>query len=262
MKKTLFTLFLLVAFGCISTTVEAQEGTGEELERWDWTGPIIIGPPKPPVFDPPVFEEEEEEDGCSVCNSGPPPRPRVIFDHSYPNGTTILAFQPPTVPDDDCSYTVSWSFTPRPRGSGVQLGNNGNGGISGPTGTAVYVCSIFVVTAPNGDYCGRSSACETHILGGRNPKQSSLLHETGITNYPNPFQNQTTLSYQLSDKATVSLRIVDIMGRNLSVPVSQQAQEAGQYRIPFEADNLSTGFYFAILEVDGQQYVHKMLINR
>lgn len=66
-------------------------------------------------------------------------------------------------------------------------------------------------------------------------------------NYPNPFNPSTTISYSIPQKSFVSLKIVDVLGKEVESLVNEN-QEAGQHQIRFNGYGLSTGIYFFRLE--------------
>jgi hypothetical protein len=72
-------------------------------------------------------------------------------------------------------------------------------------------------------------------------------------NYPNPFNPSTRITYGLPEGGTVTLRIYDILGREVRVLVDGN-QGAGFYRAEWDGRNLSgnqvaSGMYFYRLEV-------------
>lgn len=66
-------------------------------------------------------------------------------------------------------------------------------------------------------------------------------------NFPNPFNPQTTIPYTLPERAEVSLRVFDMLGREVVELVSGQ-QEAGAYSATWDAGSLTSGMYFYRLE--------------
>jgi len=62
-------------------------------------------------------------------------------------------------------------------------------------------------------------------------------------NFPNPFNPQTIISYQLPQSGKVVLRIHDVAGRVVETLVNEQ-QSAGKYQVTFKAQNLASGIYF------------------
>ncbi len=61
-----------------------------------------------------------------------------------------------------------------------------------------------------------------------------------MQNYPNPFNPATTISYSLPKDEFVTLKIFDILGREVATLVNQN-QKAGNYLISFNADNMRGG---------------------
>ena len=65
-------------------------------------------------------------------------------------------------------------------------------------------------------------------------------------NYPNPFNPATVINYSLPVNSNVSLKVYDILGREVAKLVSE-FQNAGEYRILFsitDKKNLASGIYF------------------
>ncbi len=62
-------------------------------------------------------------------------------------------------------------------------------------------------------------------------------------NYPNPFNPSTTINYSLANEEHVSLKVYDIMGREVAELISED-QAAGTYSLDFDASSLASGMYF------------------
>jgi hypothetical protein len=62
-------------------------------------------------------------------------------------------------------------------------------------------------------------------------------------NYPNPFNPTTTISYSISEPATISLKVYDILGKEV-ITLLNGYQTSGNYKIEFDASSLSSGLYF------------------
>lgn len=62
-------------------------------------------------------------------------------------------------------------------------------------------------------------------------------------NYPNPFAMQTTIGFQVADAATVTLKVYDVLGREVAVLVDQEMQP-GTYEAQWSAPGLPSGVYF------------------
>lgn len=63
-----------------------------------------------------------------------------------------------------------------------------------------------------------------------------------MQNYPNPFNPETKISYSLSKASNVELKVYDMLGREVSLLVSQH-QSAGEYTVKFDGSSLPSGIY-------------------
>jgi len=75
-------------------------------------------------------------------------------------------------------------------------------------------------------------------------------------NFPNPFNPQTTIQYQLPIAGNVKLQIFDLTGRLIQTLVDEKKQ-AGEYTIIWNAQNVSSGIYFYQLHTEGFTSVKK-----
>jgi len=83
-----------------------------------------------------------------------------------------------------------------------------------------------------------------------------------MQNYPNPFENLTTISYELQRAAHVTLRVFNQTAQEVALPVSAY-QTADRYEMVFDGSSLETGMYFYQLSLDGMVAdVKKMSIIR
>lgn len=62
-------------------------------------------------------------------------------------------------------------------------------------------------------------------------------------NYPNPFNPSTTIEYSIPKDASVSLKIYDVLGKEVATLVNDQ-KAAGTYILNWNASNFSSGIYF------------------
>jgi hypothetical protein len=61
-------------------------------------------------------------------------------------------------------------------------------------------------------------------------------------NYPNPFNPSTKISYGIPVSDLVTLKIYDVLGKEVMTLVNQK-QEAGNYQVEFNAASLPSGMY-------------------
>ena len=78
------------------------------------------------------------------------------------------------------------------------------------------------------------------------------------SNYPNPFNNATKITYQLPSRTKVKLIITDILGRVIKILVDEE-KKAGVYQANFTAKNLSSGVYFCSLVINNNISTIKMI---
>ena len=78
-------------------------------------------------------------------------------------------------------------------------------------------------------------------------------------NYPNPFNPSTKIQYSLPTNEFVSLKVYDIIGREVATLVNQQ-QSAGVYDVNFNASNLTSGIYFYKIDAGSFVDVKKMML--
>jgi len=78
-------------------------------------------------------------------------------------------------------------------------------------------------------------------------------------NYPNPFNPSTTITYSLANEEHVSLKVYDIMGREVAELVNED-QTAGTYSLNFDASSLASGMYFYSISAGNFASTKKMVL--
>jgi hypothetical protein len=87
-----------------------------------------------------------------------------------------------------------------------------------------------------------------------------------LQNYPNPFNPTTVISYELPVISHVSLKVYDVLGREVAALVDD-TKKAGYYNATFDASHLSSSIYFSRLvaqSIDGKSFVKtiKLLMTK
>jgi hypothetical protein len=80
-------------------------------------------------------------------------------------------------------------------------------------------------------------------------------------NYPNPFKNSTTISYQLPDDGFVSLKIYNVIGNEVATLVNSN-QTRGSHTIHYDGNDLTSGMYYYTLRYNDQVKSNKMFLNK
>jgi len=78
-------------------------------------------------------------------------------------------------------------------------------------------------------------------------------------NYPNPFNPATTISYSIKEKGLVTLKVFDILGKEVAVLVNEE-QIAGSYNLKFDASSFASGIYFYTLKAGQFISTKKMIL--
>ncbi len=111
----------------------------------------------------------------------------------------------------------------------------------GNVGSAIYSCHL----TPNGNFEVQPVNLE-------------------CSNYPNPFNPQTTISYNIDKASDVELTIYNIKGQKVRTLVDDQ-QEAGRHDIVWDGTDskgkkVASGTYLYKVKADDQEVVNKMLM--
>lgn len=78
-------------------------------------------------------------------------------------------------------------------------------------------------------------------------------------NYPNPFNPVTTIKFSIVENAYVSLKVYDMLGKEVANPVDQQ-MNSGVYEYQFDASGLSSGVYYYRLQAGENSLTRKMTV--
>jgi hypothetical protein len=92
-----------------------------------------------------------------------------------------------------------------------------------------------------------------HYVG---PKEFALY-----PNYPNPFNPSTTISFSLPSRSFVTLKIFDVMGREVSTIVSEEIA-AGSYQRQWNASGFPSGVYFYRLQAGAYTETKRLVLVR
>jgi photosystem II stability/assembly factor-like uncharacterized protein len=78
-------------------------------------------------------------------------------------------------------------------------------------------------------------------------------------NYPNPFNPSTNIKYQIANNSFVTLKIFDILGKEISTLVNEYLK-AGTYEIVFDAVNIPSGIYYYKITAGNYINTKKMIL--
>ena len=125
--------------------------------------------------------------------------------------------------------------------------------VSNSVTTAMAGMYIMIVTLGNG---ARNIATTTVVVNDTLP--TAINNTSGMSipyqlqleqNYPNPFNPSTTISFSLPVQSFVSLKIFDVLGREISILLAAKLP-SGKYSRQWNAANMPGGIYFYQLRTD------------
>jgi hypothetical protein len=94
-------------------------------------------------------------------------------------------------------------------------------------------------------------------LGISSPGEGNLL----LANYPNPFDESTTIAYTLPKAGEVTLEIRNLLGTVIQTLVTNKLQAAGDYKLKLDNNLLESGMYMATLKLNSDGKVMSHIIK-
>jgi hypothetical protein len=100
-------------------------------------------------------------------------------------------------------------------------------------------------------------------------KPTNVVKNEGVTpsefrleqNYPNPFNPSTNIRFSLDATKAVSLKITDVLGRDVATLVNQTL-EAGTYTVKWDATSVPSGVYFCTVRAGNSLATQRMILSK
>lgn len=167
----------------------------------------------------------------------------------------------------NCGYgTMTWAASASCSWLSITSGSSGTGN--------GYVCFSYPANSGPSRYCTLSIYCletDTTVQVQICQADSGLYKTENVNelpseyslkqNFPNPFNPTTIISYRIPEAGNVSLKVFDIMGKEVASLVDGY-KEPRNYNVEFNASNLSSGIYFYELRVNKYYSVKKLLVTK
>ena len=80
-------------------------------------------------------------------------------------------------------------------------------------------------------------------------------------NFPNPFNAATTIQFNLTHSAQVTLKIYNLLGNEIAT-LLQAPLPSGNHSMKWLAENLPSGIYLCQLQVNHQVETRKLILQR
>jgi hypothetical protein len=79
-------------------------------------------------------------------------------------------------------------------------------------------------------------------------------------NYPNPFNPVTKIKYELPRNINVTIKVYDLLGREVTTLINNEFRNAGNYEIEWNGSNYASGVYFYRIQAGDFTDVKKMVL--
>jgi hypothetical protein len=159
---------------------------------------------------------------------------------------------------EDFVTIASYRFDPSLRGKGTTSSTTTYSFVD----ATVEAGKTYTYRLRSVDYDGTiHDYAQTVSVEVREPVQARVYEYALEQNYPNPFNPTTTIRYSLKETGKVSVRVYDVMGREVKVLVDR-VQGAGEYSVVMDATGLSSGVYVYQLRVGGLLLTRKMVLAK
>ncbi|TNE74322.1 T9SS type A sorting domain-containing protein [bacterium] len=122
------------------------------------------------------------------------------------------------------------------------------------TDATITVAGTYRYRLTQIDFDGTETVFDTIEVLVEAPNKTEL-----IGNYPNPFNPQTTIAFNLSKPTTVQVEVYDVLGR-LVQTLADRSFEAGKFTLSFNGANYASGVYFIRFKADAKVSIKKMLL--
>lgn len=187
----------------------------------------------------------------------PPPVPDIDFDVRFNYGEFIKAVSVDSgevdleidVQTTAFPITLSWEINPA---NGIEysfLSDSGLGKISSLDNKNRNI-TIYANSRGKINLFGKVA----NKLSTNRPDKFELYQ-----NFPNPFNPNTIIKYGIRKYGLVSLKVYDILGRELVTLVNEQ-QQPGHYEAKWDASNFSSGIYFYTIAAGDFHQTKKMVL--
>jgi CHRD domain/Secretion system C-terminal sorting domain len=122
--------------------------------------------------------------------------------------------------------------------------------------------NVHTSNNPGGEI--RGQLIFTNILSGNLTSVNDLRNEIPSKfvlnqNYPNPFNPSTIISFSVTEKSRIMLKVYDILGRVVDV-LADGIMNAGIYKINFDGRKLASGIYIYSLSSDRGDLISKKMV--
>lgn len=136
--------------------------------------------------------------------------------------------------NDDDSLVFRWIVNDEAVGTAPEFTY-----ITQDTGWISLSCIVMDGTSAGAVTWAIYSSPTDYVINDTNPYPSRYYLSNA---YPNPFNSQTFISFEIPHRTEVKLTLYDITGRRIAI-LFDGTSDAGLHRIAIRSDQIASGFY-------------------
>jgi hypothetical protein len=212
------------------------------------------------------FGRASMPDGAASWYELPPAPPGQLFDARFSTGGMLQLLADTArsfgirLQSESYPVSLSWDIVESGiQGIAINVGTTEAGRAGGSGGAPLRSerqGSIELASPPQGAIGVRLE------LASAAPKEFALRQ-----NYPNPFNPTTSIVFDLPVEASVTLKVYDLVGREVAVLSENRKYPAGVHTLRLNAGGLGSGVYFYRLAASGSdrrefRQVKKLMVLR
>ena len=123
----------------------------------------------------------------------------------------------------------------------------------------LYICAETITFKKDMVIADALNALELNISSAVNLPDLKIDAGLSLSIYPNPFHDQLTLNYTLTEASNISLIAYDIYGKLIKV-LNEEAHLPGSHTIHWDASDMPGGTYIIKLSIDKNQIVKRVVL--
>jgi hypothetical protein len=147
----------------------------------------------------------------------------------------------------------------------VMVGSYGQPGtndlVTGTNGTSAPQTSFYLDGTDNTWYYTTSTPCVRMNMDiSIGLEELAAVSATLGQNFPNPADNNTTITYSVEESSNIMFEITDLTGK-VVFTANQGTQAPGDYQMVVNVEDFASGMYFYTLVANGQKITKKMMVK-
>ena len=184
------------------------------------------------------------------------------------SGSVALAWTAPASGDAEARFYAVYRIPPAEAGDLAAALSNGENLVA-VTGETSYVDAppgdglyAYAVTAVSANSVESAPSNTVQAQGGTATEAAALLAVSLDAPRPNPARGAVTLTFSLRQAGPVTLRVVDVLGREVARLLDAETRAAGPDALVWRPNGVAGGSYIVVLEANGQRVTRPVLVVR